>query len=122
MAVHSFSRPRVCCNCVWGRATHRFVTLWDEYESARGLVPAGNLVEVAYADLAKAPVETIGAIYAKLGLEGYDERMRARVSAELARPVVKGHKVNTFEPLPAELKQQVSARWARFSKAWGYEW
>ena len=44
------------------------------------------------------------------------------VRAELARPVVKGHKVNTFEPLPAELKQQVSARWARFSKAWGYEW
>jgi len=100
----------------------QFVTLWEEYDRARGLVPRGNLVEVAYDDLSKDPTGTIGHIYAALGLEGFEERMRARCAAELRRPVVQTHKVNRFDAVPDELRAQVAARWADYSRAWGYEW
>lgn len=34
----------------------QFATLWEEYASARGLIPRGNLVEVSYDELARDPV------------------------------------------------------------------
>ena len=85
-------------------------------------MPKGNLVEVAYADLAKDGVGTIGRIYEALGLEGFDERMRERVAAELKRDVVTGHKVNRFGALPPELTAIVAKRWEAYTSAWGYKW
>ena len=101
---------------------NQFVVLWEEYARERGGIPAGNLVEVAYDDLARDPVATIGRIYATLGLDGFEERMRARCVAELERPVVREHKVNRFNEMPPELKARVAARWEGFTKAWGYDW
>ena len=100
----------------------QFVTLWDEYEAARALIPKGSLAEVAYADLARDPSDTVRGVYETLGLGGWEERVRARVESELGRAVVSAHKVNAFEPMPVELEQLVAKRWERFTKAWGYEW
>ena len=101
---------------------NQFVELWADYDNARGLVPKGNLVEVAYADLAKDGVGTIGHIYKTLGLEGFDERVKGMVAAELQRTEVKGHKVNRFGALPAELTAIVAKRWDAYTSAWGYKW
>ena len=101
---------------------NQFVVLWREYDAARKLIPKGNLVEVAYSDLAKDPVETIARIYSKLSIDGFDERMRARVVAACERPQVKGHKVNKLGKLPDDLKAHVAERWADYCEAWGYEW
>ena len=60
---------------------NQFQVLWQEYDEARAKIPAGNLVEVSYADLSKQPVETLASIYSTLGIDGYEERMRARVAA-----------------------------------------
>ena len=78
-------------------------------------------MEVAYDDLAKQPVETIREIYSRLGIGGFEERMRARVEATFATPTVKGHKVNKFDELPAQLRESVAARWEAYTKAWGYD-
>ena len=101
---------------------NQFVELWEDYDNARGLVPKGNLVEVAYADLAKDGVGTIGHIYKTLGLEGFDERVKGMVAAELQRTEVKGHKVNRFGALPPELTAIVAKRWDAYTSAWGYKW
>ena len=101
---------------------NQFVVLWREYDAARKLVPEGNLVEIAYSDLAKDPVKTVAGIYKTLSLDGFDERMRERVAAACERPQVKGHKVNKLGPLPDDLRAHVAQRWAEYCEAWGYDW
>ena len=101
---------------------NQFVVLWREYDAARSLIPKGNLVEVAYADVAKDPVQALRGIYEELGLPGYDERMRSRVAQACARPEVKGHKVNAFGKMPEDLRTVVRERWREYSDAWGYKW
>jgi len=39
---------------------NQFEVLWREYAAARALVPAGNLVEISYAELTAEPVGIIG--------------------------------------------------------------
>jgi hypothetical protein len=101
---------------------NQFVVLWDEYDKARRQVPKGNLAEVSYEELTADPVGTIGSIYSTLGIDGYDEHVKAHVAAAVERPTVKGHKVNEFNQLPPELKEIVSKRWAAYTDAWGYKW
>jgi hypothetical protein len=100
----------------------QFETLWDEYDRARKALPTGALVEVGYDELTADAPATVGRIYAELGLEGYEERVRDLVEAHTRRPAVKGHKKNAFAPLDPELRTLVARRWAAYSAAWGYEW
>ena len=44
--------------------------LWREYAAARALVPAGNLVEISYAELTAEPSAAIGRVYSELGMAG----------------------------------------------------
>ena len=82
----------------------------------------GNLVEVAYDDLAKNPVGVLRDIYARLGLDGFEERVKPKVESHMSRAAVKGHKVNKFDELPDELRASVAARWRAYSDALGYQW
>lgn len=100
----------------------QFVTLWDEYDKARAAVPDGNLVEVSYDELVADPVATVGRIYERLGIGGFEGHMRERVAAAAARPAVKEYKVNRLGELPPDLRERVARRWAAYTKAWGYEW
>ena len=56
----------------------------------------------------------------ELGLAGYEERVRPRVTARTAH--LGGYEKNKFEPLPAGLREAVARRWSDYTAAWGYEW
>ena len=98
------------------------MTLWEEYDSARKAVPPSNLVEVSYEQLVADPPATLQHIYQRLSLPGYEERVKARVEAAAARPAHKEYRVNELGELPPDLKRIVATRWAKYTKAWGYEW
>ena len=92
---------------------NQFELLWREYDAGRKLIPKGNLVEVAYADLAKDPTATIADIYQKLGIEGFEEQgVKESVKAAVDRPQIKTYKTNEFSKLPDDLRALVSKRWA----------
>ena len=95
--------------------------LWREYADARALVPAGNLVEISYAELTADPAAAIGRVYHELNMPGYEERgIRARVAARCSQ--LGGYRRNHFEPLPVVLRARIAARWAEYTAAWGYRW
>ena len=108
---------------------NQFEVLWDEYDADRKAIPPGDLAEVSYEELEADPVGTVRRIYAELNLDGgapraFDERMRARVEAATVgkRQQGQGYVKNRHAPLPAELREIVSKRWAAYTKAWGYKW
>ena len=59
-------------------------------------------------------------IYAGLGLEGYEERVRPRV--ERAAADQRGYKTNTFSPLQPAVRDLLARRWGKYASAWGYSW
>ena len=78
----------------------QFVTLWEEYDRARALVPRGNLVEVSYEALAADPVGTVGSIYSALGIAGFEERVKPALQREVTR--LADYQPNEHAPLPTE--------------------
>lgn len=83
-------------------------------------MPAGQLVEVEYEDLASDPVGTARAIYEQLGIEGFEQNLAPQLQAEAAAH--RGYQTNAHAPLPPPLRDLVSRRWRAYTEAWGYEW
>ncbi|MEM9724390.1 MAG: sulfotransferase [Pseudomonadota bacterium] len=75
-----------------------------------------NFVEVAYADLDSAPMETLERIYGALELEGF-AHAAPRFEAYLA--TVERFSKNSFRRDPA-MVAKVSERWAPFLERWRY--
>jgi hypothetical protein len=46
--------------------------LMTDFLEQNKLIPAGNFVEIAFADLEKSPLENLNVVYEKLGLEGFE--------------------------------------------------
>lgn len=88
----------------------------ETYLRDRSEVPAGNLVEVAYADLDASPVETVGGIYRALSLDGF-ERAEPRVRAYVASQAA--YRKNDFA-LSARSAELVEEAWRRDFEEWGY--
>ncbi len=81
-------------------SAHRL--LMEAFEAARDLIPAGQLVEVAYDELIEAPLATVERIYRELSIEGWHEaqpRIAARV--ELAK---------SYRAKPVQLEPQAEQR------------
>ena len=58
--------------------------LLEAFEAARPQIPAGQLLEVNYADLVASPMSTIERIYRELSIEGWDQAFDA-VQARVER-------------------------------------
>ena len=72
--------------------------LLEAFESARPMIPAGQLVEVDYADLVRSPLATVERIYRDLSIEGWDQAcdaVRARVD-----------RAQTYSACPVQLEPQ----------------
>lgn len=87
------------------------------YLEDRTLVPAANLVEVAFADLEAQPMETIASIYQRLGLPGFAE---ASEPIETYSQSQANYKKNSFV-LSERETELVAERWQFAFEALGYE-
>ena len=102
-------------------ATHPWPqVLWREYAADRGAIPAGALHELSFEELTHDPAAALGAIYAKLGLEGYEARVRPRVEAQVGGRL-RGYKKNEHADVDPAVRALVARRWADYIAAWGYK-
>ena len=92
------------------RALHR------RYLEERKLIPAGNLVEVGFAELERDALTTLRRIYEALDLPGYDlaePAFRAYAASQA------GYRRNEYE-LSAADEEKVSRCWGFAFQAFGY--
>jgi hypothetical protein len=83
----------------------------------RPLIPAGNLCDVAYADLERDPVEELRRIYQSLALPAFAHAEPA-ISAYLQS--IAGYAKNRFADLSPETRKAIAHRWGRCFDEWGY--
>ena len=76
--------------------------LLEAFESARPMIPAGQLVEVEFDDLISSPLAAVERIYRELSIDGWDEARDAiKIRAERAR---------TYSPDKVMLEPQAERR------------
>ncbi|QDV37530.1 sulfotransferase family protein [Tautonia plasticadhaerens] len=100
-----------------GRILRIYREMYDAYFEQRGLIPAGNLCEVAYEDLERDPIGQVGAIYDALGLPGFEA---ARPRLEVYLGSIAGYLKNSHLGLPEPLRRRIARDWERNFEAWGY--
>jgi hypothetical protein len=100
-----------------GAVLRGYRTMYDAYFEDRDLIPAGQLVEIAYEDLERAPVEQLRAVYEGLSLGDF-EPVRPAVESYLAS--IAGYRKGRYPKLDDGTRQQVAAACARSFDAWGY--
>ncbi|MCK5066217.1 MAG: sulfotransferase [Bacteroidales bacterium] len=88
-----------------------------KYLSERELIPEGNLVEIGFDALEKAPMTTMETIYNKLGLTGLDA---ARPDMEAYLDSVRKYQRNTYRPLPGPRLERIRSEWDFWFKEFGY--
>ncbi|MFO1092682.1 MAG: sulfotransferase [Planctomycetaceae bacterium] len=86
------------------------------YLRNRRKIPAGRLIEVAYADLHQRPAAAMQRIYEALGLPGFDE---AR-SGMQRLPQEQAWELAGARPLTERQRQAVTDRWDFAFREWGY--
>lgn len=91
--------------------------LFERYLEDRKLIPKGNLIEISYEDFVKNQVKTIEAVYAKLGLEGFE---KAKPAFER---YVKKHENYTPDnyTIDDRIKKKVYNEWKLTFEEYGYK-
>lgn len=93
-----------------------YADMMAAYLQSRAHLPAGRLVEVAYGDLERRPLDVVETIYRGLGLSGFAG----------ARPAMQAHVRATSShrrvdrPLSREAADRVTTRWGFAVDAFGY--
>jgi hypothetical protein len=93
-----------------------YLTLMNRYEQEKHLIPRGNLVEIRYEDLLKAPFTCIETLYHDLGLEGF-ESLRTDYTNAVSRE--QGYPVNHY-PMAKETVAMVDHHLGFYIKKWNY--
>ena len=96
----------------------QYTRMHDAYFAERGLIPEGRLCDIAFEDLSREPVATVGSIYESLSLTGFDE-LRPRLEGYLTS--IAGYRKNRFDELPEPLRRRIATDWGRSFDEWGYE-
>lgn len=89
----------------------------QKYLTEKELIPTGNLIEIGFDALDKAPLETIETIYRQLQLDGFET---ARPAMDNYMQSVKQYKRNTYAPLPHALLEKIHTEWAFWFEKFGY--
>lgn len=95
----------------------RYTALYDAFFEERQLIPPGQLHEVCFEDLERAPVEEIGRLYERLALPGF-ARFQPQLQAYVASQA--GYRKNAFPPLAPALRAKIAREWHRSFEEWGY--
>ena len=94
-----------------------YKNLMSDFLEQRSLIPEGQLIEIAFAELEEKPMETIRKIYTALGLEGF----------EVAKPFLEAYLIQLGDyrknrhALDPGLASRIKAEWGFAMKEWGYE-
>jgi len=94
-----------------------YEAVMQKYLTDRDLIPEGNLVEVAYADLDERPAEVVKRVYGELGLDGYQAATPA-IDAYIDSQ--KNYKKNGFT-ISDRAAEIIERRWRFAFEALGYE-
>lgn len=93
-----------------------YICLYNQYEQDKGLIPAGNLVEVRYEDLVQRPMPILEQLYADLSLPNFN-RAQAPIAAYAATQ--KDYEKNKHYITAAQL-ERVLQNWQFAMDKWGY--
>jgi omega-hydroxy-beta-dihydromenaquinone-9 sulfotransferase len=93
-----------------------YAAVMRQFLAERSLIPAGNFVEVAYAELERNPLGELRRIYDTLGLPGFAAAAPA-AAGYLAG--LRGYRKNRLELTTAE-RRQIEAHWGFAFDAFGY--
>jgi hypothetical protein len=89
-----------------------------KYLDDRHLIPKGNLIEIAYTDLAEKPFETVQKIYDELSLPEF-KQVEPAIKKHLEE--VKNYKKNEFKELSLEQKARVRKELDFYFRAFDYK-
>jgi hypothetical protein len=95
-----------------------YTEMYDAYFEERGVIPEGQLCEVSFEDLERAPVGVVRSIYESLGLPGFED-LRPGLEGYLS--TIAGYRKNRHEELPEPLRRRIAQEWGRSFDEWGYE-
>ena len=95
----------------------RYRAMHDAYFAERGLIPSGNLHELAFDDLERDPIGKVRAVYDAMGLAGYDAVL-SRLENHVAG--LAGYRRHAYPELSLQVKRRLQAAWGRSFDAWGY--
>lgn len=90
--------------------------LFEKYESEKGLIPQGNLIEVRFEDFEKDPMAMAQEIYRSLSISGFEE---ARSGMEKYVTGHKGFKKNKYRYSDRTVSL-VEENWRPALEKWGY--
>jgi hypothetical protein len=90
--------------------------LADRYERDKGLIPEGNLIEVAYEALKADPAGVMRTIYTELELPGYES-----TAGDLQRQLDKEKEYQNFQYQhnDPEIKK-IEEKWGKYIRRWHY--
>jgi len=112
---HGFQTPKRTA-ALEAKVYREFRIVHERYEATKGLIPAGNLVEVRYEEIVKDLVGGMEGIYAGLGLDGFDG---ARPKLDEYAKRSSNYETNKYE-LTAEQKARIAGEWGDIIAALGY--
>ena len=94
-----------------------YAELYDAYFDQRGLIPAGDLCEVAFSSLEHEPLETLARIYECLSLPDF-----ADVRPALGQYVdsIAGYRRNRYEDLSVSTRDLLARVWGQPFREWHY--
>jgi hypothetical protein len=100
------------------RNIRQYNELCTAFFEERDSISPGNLHEVRFEDLEKAPIAEMAKLYEALGLPAFDE-----VWNDLTDYVSKlaGYQRNLFPDLPESIRARIAREWNRSFEEWGYD-
>jgi hypothetical protein len=99
------------------RVVRQYREMHEAFFEDRPRIPAGRFHEIRFDQLEKDPLGQLRRAYERLDLPDFaavEETVRAYL-ASLA-----GYRKNSFQELPAPLRQRLRAEWGRCFEEWGY--
>lgn len=98
---------------------YKFYTqLMKQYFADKALIPAGNLVEVKYEDLEKAPIDQLRKVYETLDLPGFTE---SEPAFQAYLDSITGYKKNVYKEVNDDIIEKVNKHWSYIFDEWDYE-
>jgi hypothetical protein len=100
-----------------GRVIRQYREAYEAFFSQRHLIPHGQFHEVRFDDLESDSVREMRALYRALDLPNFKA---AEAGVHEYVKSLAGYRKNIFPPLPADLRRQIAAEWARCFDEWSY--